>query len=127
MIILDTHVFVWLGLDNKKISRKALKEIQSDDLAVVDISFLEIASLVKKGRLKIPCTTSEFIQLTCDAHDITTLPITPEIAETAMAFGDHVNRDPADRVISAAAVINRAKLVTKDQNLRKAKEIPTCW
>ncbi|MCI5191011.1 MAG: type II toxin-antitoxin system VapC family toxin, partial [Candidatus Electrothrix sp. AS4_5] len=38
-----------------------------------------------------------------------------------------VNNDPADRIISATAVISESQLVTSDRNLLKAGQVPTLW
>jgi PIN domain nuclease of toxin-antitoxin system len=37
------------------------------------------------------------------------------------------NRDPADSIIAATAIIENPKLITADKNLRKSKSISTIW
>lgn len=127
MIVLDTCVFIWLGLEQEKLTSAAMSAIQSNRSAISDITFLEIGYLVRKNRLKISCTASDFANLVVDAHDIEVISITPEIAETALGFPEEVNNDPADRIISATAVIHESRLVTSDRNLLKFGQIPTVW
>jgi PIN domain nuclease of toxin-antitoxin system len=127
VIVLDTCVFIWLGLEQEKLTSDAMSAIQSNRLAISDITFLEIGYLVRKNRLKISCTASDFSNLVVEAHDIEVISITPEIVETALGFSEEVNNDPADRIISATAVINESRLVTSDRNLLKASQIPTVW
>ena len=127
MIILDTCVFIWLGLQQEKLTPDAISAIQSNSLSIADITFLELGYLVRKKRLNISCTVSDFANLVVDAHDIDVISITPEIVETALGFPEEVNNDPADRIISATAVLHESRLVTCDRNLLKAEQIPTIW
>ncbi|MCI5197490.1 MAG: PIN domain-containing protein [Candidatus Electrothrix sp. AW5] len=127
MIVLDTCVFIWLGLEQEKLTSDAMSAIQANRSAISDITFLEIGYLVRKNRLKISCTASDFANLVVEAHDIEVISITPEIVETALNFSEEVNNDPADRIISATAVINESQLVTSDRNLLKAGQVPTLW
>ena len=127
MIILDTCVFIWLGLEQEKLTSDAMSAIQANRLAISDITFLEIGCLVRKNRLNISCTASDFANLVVEAHDIEVISITPEIVEIALGLPQEVNKDPADRIISATAVINESRLVTSDRNLLQAGQIPTVW
>ena len=127
MIVLDTCVFIWLGLEQEKLTSAAMSAIQSNRSAISDITFLEIGYLVRKNRLKISCTASDFSNLVIEAHDIEIISMTPEIVETALGLPEEVNNDPADRIISATAVINEFRLVTSDRNLLKVGQIHTIW
>lgn len=127
MIVLDTCVFIWLGLEQEKLTSDAMSAIRSNRSAISDITFLEIGYLVRKKRLKISCIASDFSNLVVEAHDIKIISMTPEIVQTALGFPEEINNDPADRIISATAVINEARLVTSDRNLLKAEQIPTIW
>jgi PIN domain nuclease of toxin-antitoxin system len=127
VIVLDTCVFIWLGLEQEKLTSNAMSAIRSNRSAISDITFLEIGYLVRKNRLKISCTASDFANLVVEAHDIKVISITPEIVETALSFPENVNNDPADRIISATAVINECRLVTSDRNLLKVEQISTIW
>jgi PIN domain nuclease of toxin-antitoxin system len=58
MILLDTHVVVWLALEPARISKKARAAIEdtrhrAEGLAVSDITLLEIATIESKGRIKL--------------------------------------------------------------------------
>jgi PIN domain nuclease of toxin-antitoxin system len=127
VIVLDTCVFIWLGLEQEKLTSDAMSAIQANRSAISDITFMEIGYLVRKNRLKISCTASDFANLVVEAHDIEVISITPEIVETALGFPEEVNNDPVDRIISATAVINESQLVTSDRNLLKAGQVPTLW
>lgn len=131
MIVLDTCAIIWDALQQDKLTRRALQAINKADhengLIVSDISFWEIAMLVKKGRLKLGTTTSSFISLYLQFRNITVAAISPEIAEVSVGFSDGINQDPADRIIVATSLVHRACLVTADSNLRAVPTIETCW
>jgi len=127
MLILDTCAFIYLGLRDEELSTAAREAIAADDLAIADITFLEIGYLVKKDRLALSCPAAEFAHLVVEAHAIAPLALTPEIVATALALPEEVNRDPADRIIAATAIEWRSRVVTADRNLRRANGVPTLW
>ena len=63
MLLLDTHVFVWLASAQKNLSVRAKQAIQqnADELFMSSISALEIAILVKRNRLRLPVGAEEFV------------------------------------------------------------------
>ena len=127
MIVLDTCAFIWLGIQRDKLTEVAMSAIQTNRLAVSDITFLEIGYLLKKDKLDLPCSGADFSNLVAEANDIEVIPLTPEIVEMALGFSEEVNKDPADRLISATTVLSEAKLVTSDRNLLEVDTIPTVW
>ncbi len=75
MIVLDTHVMIWRVLSPKDITAKARKVIQqaqkNQSILASEISFWEIAMLIKKQRLKIDADALTFINLLRTMHVIT--------------------------------------------------------
>ena len=131
MILLDTCAIIWDALEKSQLSEKALNAINKADefnaLIISDISIWEIAMLIKKERIKIDTTASNFINLYLQTRNISVIQISPEIAELSVNFGEEVNKDPADRVIAATSIIQNAQLVTADKNLIKSKVVETVW
>ena len=131
MIILDTCAIIYDALVEDQLTTLATKELaradQNNALIVSDISFLELAMLVKKGKLEINSKVSEFINLYLQSRNISVIPMSPEIAELAMSFDASINNDPADRIISATSIIHNARLITSDKNLRKSASAFPCW
>ncbi|OPX40485.1 MAG: PIN domain-containing protein, partial [Desulfobacteraceae bacterium 4484_190.3] len=37
------------------------------------------------------------------------------------------NKDPADRIIAATSIIENAKLVTADKEIRQSEKVATIW
>ncbi len=131
MILLDTCAVIWDALDHQQLSPKALTAINKADefnaLIVSDITIWEIAMLVKKERIKIETTPSNFVNLYLQTRNISVVQISPEIAELSVNFGSEINKDPADRIISATSIIQNAQLVTADQNLISSEIVDTLW
>ena len=118
MILLDTHVLVWLDQDNPKLGpmcRKAIDEaLAEDDLGVSAISFWEVAMLVARQRLAIAMTLDQW-RRDLLAGGIRELPLDGRVG--LLAADLEVHRDPADRFVAATATINEATLATADQRL----------
>ena len=118
MILLDTHVLVWLDQDSPKLGpkcRTAIDEaLADDDLAVSAISFWEVAMLVAKQRLAIAIALSQW-RRDLIAGGIRELPLDGRVG--LLAADLELHRDPADRFVAATATINEATLATADQRL----------
>ncbi len=118
MILLDTHVLVWLDQDNPKLGpkcRKAIDEaLAEDDLAVSAISFWEVAMLVARQRLAIAMALNQW-RRDLLAGGIRELPLDGRVG--LLAADLELHRDPADRFVAATATINEATLATADQRL----------
>ena len=131
MIVADTHVIIWDALKPELLSAKAKKAIreanQQDGIIFCEISLWEIAMLMRKGRLSVDVGYQEFIRLVSSSNRYVFKGISPEIAELSTQLLADTNKDPADRIISATAVVEKAKLVTSDKALRRSKQIATIW
>lgn len=131
MIVVDTHIIIWDALKPDQISKKAKKAIETanntDGILLCEISLWEISMLISRSRIKVNISFQEFIRLVFSSNNYQYQGITPEIAEKSTSLPDEVNKDPADRIISATSVIKKAPLITADKNLQKAKSVKTIW
>lgn len=131
MIILDTCAILYDALTPEKLSRKAAQEIErgilTGKLCCSDISLWEIGMLIAKGRVKPDAEMQTFISRVVTAYNLLVLPITPKIAALANSDAEFVHGDPADRIITATALVHKAPLVTCDRNLRGIKGLKTIW
>jgi len=121
VILLDTHVALWLTADSRSLGKRsrriAKQAAASDQLAISAVSFWEIALLIAKGRLRPPETANEMRRRILGEGAID-LPLTGEIAILAGEL-EGLHGDPADRFIAATAIVHDATLVTADQRLLK--------
>jgi PIN domain nuclease of toxin-antitoxin system len=130
VILLDTHVVVWLALDIARISRKAKIEIArvrdtGEGLGVSDISLLEIATLERKRRIALNVTLETFLWEV--EQRFTILPITGPVCVRTLSLPSNYPDDPADRVIGATALVEGIHLVTADEEIRRSKAVATVW
>ena len=130
MVLLDTHVVIWLALEPGRISKRARAAIQEtrqrgEGLAVSDITLLEIATIENKGRIKLNASLEAFLA-EIEARFIV-LPITGRICVSALALPAAYPRDPADRVIGATALVEGLPLITADDGIRRSKTLKTIW
>jgi PIN domain nuclease of toxin-antitoxin system len=129
VILLDTHVVVWLASDPEKLSRTASEAIRDASreggIAVSAITLWELAWLMTNGRLDVSGTAEAFVEEI--AQRTAVRPITPKVAVLATQLPDTYPADPCDRLIGATALAEGLALVTKDRNIRRFRQIKTIW
>ena len=131
MIVADTHVIIWDALKPDLLSPSAKNAIveanRLDGIIFCEISLWEIAMLMKKKRLSVDVSYQKFIRLVSESNNYIFKGINPKIAELSTQLFSTTNKDPADRIISATAIIEKANLVTSNKILRRSKMIQTIW
>jgi len=130
VILVDTHIVIWLAFDQKQLSRRARAAIDgarksADALAISDISLLELATLVRKGRIRLDISLESFLQEVESRFVV--LPMTGRVCARATELPASYPEDPADRVIGATALVEGLALLTADLQIRKSKAIQTVW
>lgn len=129
MILLDTHVLVWMVGEPRRLSRPATAAIRAAQgqggVGVSAITLWELASLVARGRIQAYGTVDASVRLLIEG--ITVKPITPEVAALSAQFPDDFPKDPADRLIAATARAEGIGLVTRDEKLRRSPLLNTIW
>lgn len=112
MIFLDTHVLVWLYAGHRdKLSKKAVKLIESHDLKVSPMVLLELHFLYEIKRIKIKSR-----DLYDDLHLRIGLSLDDYswISVVQASLDISWTRDPFDRLIVAHSESVNCKLLTKD-------------
>ena len=119
MIVLDTHVLLWMDRDDAALGQQARELISQawarGKVAVSAISFWECAMLAQRGRITLPME-AEIWRADLLQAGVSELPLDGRIAQLATRL-DGMHRDPADRFIAATAIQNDAILLTADQNI----------
>ena len=131
MILLDTHVLLWLAAEPARLSRAAASAIRralrSGGIAIASISLWEIAVLFARGRLRSRGTTEASLEAILKATGVSLREITPTIAALASQFPADFSADPADRLIAATARAEGLTLVTRDERIRSSALVRTVW
>jgi PIN domain nuclease of toxin-antitoxin system len=130
VILVDTHVVVWLAFDQEQISRKAKSAIDDarnhgDGLAISDITLLELSTLVNKDRLRLKISLESFLQ-EVEARFVV-LPISGRACVRAIELPASYPKDPADRIIAATALVEGLALLTADRAIRRSRALRTIW
>jgi len=130
VILVDTHVVVWLAFDQSQLSKKAKVAIDDarkngDGLAISDITLLELATLASKRRIQLDISLESFLQ-EVEARFIV-LPISGRACVRAIGLPATYPKDPADRIIGATALVEGLPLLTADREILRSKVIRTIW
>jgi len=130
VILVDSHVVVWLAFNPSLISRNARSAINGvrengEGLAISDITLLELATLASKGRIRLDISLESFLKEI--ETRFTVLPISSRACVRALAFPASYPKDPADRIIGATALAEGMALITADREIRRSRALRTIW
>ena len=131
MILLDTHVLVWMVSDSSRLSRVAARELRkgerNGELAIASITLWEIALLYQRGRLRVSGSVESSIRTILENSRVEVIEISPEIAALTTAFPETYPKDPADRLIGATARALGLTLITQDERILASPLIRSIW
>ena len=100
---------------------RALLE-SADRVCVSAVSCFETAWLVRHNRIEISIPLAEWFDAALKGSGIQLLPLTPQIAESAVNLPEH-HRDPQDRIIIATAITHGAQLLSADTKFALYEEL----
>lgn len=126
MILLDTHVFLWLALDEAKLSRAARRALKAPRL-LADISLREVAALERAKRIEVDGSLATWLSDALDELAIEVVPLDARIAARSVHTADGFQGDPADQLIAATAIELDVPLVTADERLLRSPAVRTVW
>jgi PIN domain nuclease of toxin-antitoxin system len=131
VILLDTHILLWMVSSPGKLSRAAVREIRKEQreggCAIASISLWELALLFARGALRTSGTIEASISEIVERGAANVLEITPDIAGLAMAFPATYPKDPGDRLIGATARALGLTLITQDEKILASPLVRTIW
>ena len=129
MILLETHVVVWMASAPEKLWNTATyslrKAARGGGVAIAASTLSELAQLVTSGKFTIAGAVDAFLEGT--ATRVVVIPINPKVAMLGTRFSAPYPRDQADRLIGAKAVAEGIALVTKDRDIRTYGQVKTIW
>lgn len=128
MIVLDTHIWVWWVHGDTQLTQEYQDYIQAQEsqgLGISAISCWEVAKLVERGRLVLPCPVDEWLDLALAYPGICFLELTPRICVESTQLPGNFHRDPADQIIVATARVYARPLVTMDSKIQSYHHVQT--
>jgi PIN domain nuclease of toxin-antitoxin system len=130
MILLDSHVVVWMMLSPELLSSRAREailqaRIAGEKIACSPFSLYEIARAAHQRKLKLHSTTGEFIAAI--ESRLAVVPLTTGIAVCAAELPETFSGDSYDRIIAATAIAGDYTLITYDEEFHKAGVCKVLW
>jgi PIN domain nuclease of toxin-antitoxin system len=131
VILLDTHVLVWMVSDSARLSRAAARELRKAELrgeiAIASITLWELALMHHSGRMRTAGSIESALREMLEKSQAHVIELSPEIAALTMSFPETYPKDPGDRLIGATARALGLTLVTADERILGSPLIRTVW
>lgn len=126
-LLLDTHVWLWLLLDPKRISKRTDRELRAvtNELWLSPISVWEASLLIEAKRIRVKEPAPMWIERVLSEAPFHEAPLTHQVALESRTIGLGAHADPADRFIAATAAVYELTLVTADVRLLGARGLET--
>ncbi len=128
MVLLDTHIWLWWLLGDGPLSpeeRQALDKLAAQrSLAVSWVSVWETEMLERKQRITLQPNFSEWITMATHAEVCLLLPADIEVVLAQRRLPDAFHGDPADRLITATALLAGMELATADSRIIESGVVP---
>ena len=130
MILVDTHVVIWLTIEPRKLPKSTAKLVaqarsQSSGVGIAGFTLWELATLTAAGKIKPAIPLGLYLRRVEQMFQI--FPITGPIAERSTQFSETYPKDPADRLIGATASVHGVPLVTRDKAIIASGEVNCVW
>ncbi|OLC30153.1 MAG: VapC toxin family PIN domain ribonuclease [Armatimonadetes bacterium 13_1_40CM_64_14] len=131
MTVLDTHAWVWLVSEPKRLSPPARRHIEGEmpngPLLVSSMSVWEVAMLSARGRLALTIGVEDWVAHCEGLPFLSFVPMSNRIALESVPLPGFPSADPADRIIVATALGLGATLVTADRRIHAYTRVRTVW
>lgn len=130
MILLDTHVVIWLLAAPERLSGRARgavlqAQLAGETIGYSPVSLYEIAYAAQRQRLPLNSPAEDFIAAIRAKLEL--VPMTAEIAICAAELPEPFHGDPMDRIIAATALVADCTLITRDDRIRSANLCKVIW
>ena len=130
MIVLDTHILIWLVSDDTRLSLNARARIDSaiqsgEQVLISSITAWEVAMLVTKERLSLAMDLDTWLQTVSDIEGLQFVAIDNKVAIESTRLPGEFHKDPADRMIVALTRVLSATLITADEKILNYEHVRT--
>jgi PIN domain nuclease of toxin-antitoxin system len=128
-LLLDTCALIWAVSSPSSLS-EAAKTLLNDDEAniyVSAISAAELACAVERRRITIDRHWKTWFRYYINQNGWQIKDITLEIIEEAYSLPDSFHADPADRIITATARLEKYTILTADKKILEYPHVKSAW
>ena len=118
-LLLDTHVWVWSQEETDRLGPTARRLLvgAAHENHICTVSTLELARLVSMRAIDLSIALRDWVEQSIRAIQARTVQISHEIAMDAYALPGTFHKDPADRLLVAAARHLELTLLTADERI----------
>lgn len=120
-LVMDTHAWIWLVLDDPELRPAARAGIAAaaarEELYLSVISVWEVAMLEARRRIVITAPMRDWVERALALPGLRVAGLTPEVAVASVHLPGRFHADPADRIIVATARRLEATLLTRDRRI----------
>jgi len=124
-VLLDTHVWAWWSLGDERLKageRDALDRLAGRrELRLCAISLWEAQMAAARGRLRLLDPFEVWLRAAAAPEVIEIVPIDIRVALALNSLPASLPKDPADRLIVAAARAHALPLATHDGAIRRSR------
>jgi PIN domain nuclease of toxin-antitoxin system len=121
MILLDTHIWLWWLLGNPNLSAGdiiSLDQLASEKkIAISWATIWETEMLERKNRITLEPDAETWIRQAVNPEYLTVLAADTEVVLAQRELPASFHTDPADRLITATALLTEYPLATRDQRI----------
>jgi PIN domain nuclease of toxin-antitoxin system len=125
--ITDTHSLVWYFTEDARLSKKAIKAfegtIKEGTVVVPAVVLAEIMYISKRG--KIALSFEETLKKIEEYENFDIAPLDINILKTADRI--ETEMEMHDKLIVATALYYKARLITRDEQIKKAGIVSVVW
>jgi PIN domain nuclease of toxin-antitoxin system len=120
VILLDTHIWVWLTSDPDRLDRQHRQALERTDPHAYGVSIIscwEVAKLVEYGRLTLNRPVIEWIEQALARPGLDLVPLSPRIVVESTTLPQPFHRDPADQLLVATARVLGCPIISGDSKI----------
>ncbi len=127
MILLDTHVWIWWVQGDPMLQPNVLSLLDNPtgETGVHIISCWEVAMLHSRDRLVLPCSLDDWLDHALRYPGVRQIPLTRTVAVDSCRLKGKFHKDPADRILVAAANELDCTQVTADEKILDYQNVRT--
>lgn len=130
-ILLDTHAWIWWVTGDARMSRRAksviAKSAAQQHLRISLVSVWEVAKKVEKRQLVLDRPLDQWLDAAMTADGLSVWELTRPILVESCELPQPFHGDPADQMLVATARHHGAKVVTKDDHIRRYPYVQSVW